>query len=46
MLAGQASLFDDNPSFNVFEQTEEQSTETISYTVNRKKINKKMECFI
>lgn len=38
---GQGSLFEDDPSFNESEQTEEKSTETISYTVNRKKTNKK-----
>ena len=38
---GQGSLFEDDPSFNEPEQTEEQSTETISYTVTRKKTNKK-----
>lgn len=38
---GQGSLFEDDPSFNEPEQTEEQSTETISYSVTRKKTNKK-----
>ena len=38
---GQGSLFEDDPSFNESEQTEEQSTETVSYTVTRKKTNKK-----
>ena len=38
---GQGSLFEDDPSFNEPEQTEEQSTETVSYTVTRKKKNKK-----
>lgn len=37
---GQVSLFEDDPSFNESEQTEKQSTETISYTVTRKKTNK------
>ena len=37
---GQCSLFDDEPSFNDSEQTEEQSTETVRYTVTRS-INKK-----
>ena len=32
---GQASLFDDDPSFNESEHTEEQSQQTISYTVVR-----------
>lgn len=38
---GQVSLFEDDPSFNEHEQTGEQSTETISYSVTRKKKNKK-----
>ncbi|WP_425393923.1 IS66 family transposase [Caryophanon tenue] len=38
---GQVSLFEDDPSFNDPEQTEEQSTETIRYTVTRKSMNKK-----
>ena len=38
---GQVSLFEDDPLFNDSEQTEEQSTETVSYTVVRKKTNKK-----
>lgn len=38
---GQASLFDDDPSFNDSEQTEEQSQQTISYTVVRKVQKKK-----
>lgn len=38
---GQVSLFEDESSFNEPEQTEEQSTETVSYTVTRKKANKK-----
>ena len=38
---GQISLFEDDPSFNEPEQTDEQSTETISYSVTRKKKNKK-----
>ena len=38
---GQVSLFDDEPSFNEPEHTDEQSTETISYTVTRKKTSKK-----
>lgn len=38
---GQGSLFEDDPSFNDFEQTEEQSTETVSYTVVRKVSKKK-----
>lgn len=38
---GQVSLFEDDPSFNEPEQTEEQSTETVSYSVTRKKKNKK-----
>ena len=33
---GQGSLFEDDPSFNEPEQTEEQSSETVSYTVTRK----------
>lgn len=36
---GQCSLFDNDPSFNDSEQTEEQSTETVTYTVTR--LNKK-----
>ena len=32
---GQGSLFDDDPSFNESEHTEEQSQQTISYTVVR-----------
>lgn len=38
---GQTSLFDDDPSFNEPEQTEEQSQQTISYTVVRKVKRKK-----
>lgn len=38
---GQCSLFEDDPSFSDSEQTEEQSTETISYTVIRKVSKKK-----
>ena len=38
---GQVSLFEDDPSFNEPEHTEEQSTETVSYSVTRKKKNKK-----
>ena len=38
---GQCSLFEDAPSFSASEQTEEQSTETISYTVIRKVSKKK-----
>ena len=38
---GQGSLFEDDPSFSDSEQTEEQSTETISYTVIRKVSKKK-----
>ncbi|HJV32341.1 MAG TPA: IS66 family transposase [Bacillales bacterium] len=38
---GQASLFDDDPSFNDSEHTEEQSQQTISYTVVRKIQTKK-----
>lgn len=38
---GQVSLFEDDPSFNEPEQTAEQSTDTVSYTVIRKKTNKK-----
>lgn len=38
---GQGSLFDDDPSFTEPEQTEEQSTETISYSVVRKLHKKK-----
>lgn len=37
---GQCSLFEDDPSFNDSEHTEEQSTATITYTVVRK-LNKK-----
>lgn len=37
---GQGSLFDDNPSFNECEHTEEQSTPTVTYTVVRKLIRK------
>lgn len=40
-LDGQISLFDDDPSFNDSEHTEEQSQQTISYTVVRKVQNKK-----
>ncbi|WP_230198815.1 transposase [Massilibacterium senegalense] len=36
-LDGQGSLFKDDPSFCEPEQTEEQSMETVSYTVVRKK---------
>ena len=38
---GQCSLFDDIPSFNEPEQTEEQSTETVTYTVTRSTKKKK-----
>lgn len=38
---GQCSLFKEDPSFNESEHTEEQSTETVSYTVVRKIRNKK-----
>lgn len=38
---GQRSLFDDDPFFNDSEQTEEQSEQTISYTVVRKIRKKK-----
>ena len=38
---GQGSLFEDDPSFSDSEQTEEQSTETISYIVVRKLHKKK-----
>lgn len=38
---GQTSLFDDDPTFTDSEQTEEQSQQTISYTVVRKTPNKK-----
>lgn len=38
---GQGSLFEDDPSFSDSEQTEEQSTETISYTVVRNVSKKK-----
>lgn len=38
---GQGSLFDEDPSFNDSEHTEEQSTTTITYTVVRKQRNKK-----
>lgn len=38
---GQASLFDDDPSFRDSEHTEEQSQQTISYTVVRKVQKKK-----
>lgn len=38
---GQCSLFDDDPSFNHPEQTEEQSTETVTYTVTRSTKKKK-----
>src|SRR5690606_33645952 len=38
---GQGSLFEDDPSFSDSEQTEEQSTETVSYTVVRKLSKKK-----
>lgn len=38
---GQCSLFEDDPSFSDSEQTEEQSTETVSYTVVRKLSKKK-----
>ncbi len=40
-LDGQISLFDNDPSFNDSEHTEEQSQQTISYTVVRKAQNKK-----
>ena len=38
---GQGSLFEDDPSFSEHEQTDEKSTETVSYTVTCKKANKK-----
>ena len=38
---GQGSLFDDDPSFSESEHTEEQSQQTISYTVVRKFKRKK-----
>ncbi|WP_422655561.1 transposase domain-containing protein, partial [Lysinibacillus sp. UBA6686] len=38
---GQGSLFDDDPSFNESEQTEEQSTPTVTYIVERKLHKKK-----
>jgi transposase len=38
---GQVSLFEDDPSFNESEHTEEQSQQTISYTVERKIQRKK-----
>lgn len=38
---GQCSLFEDDPSFNDPEQTEEQSTSTVTYTVVRKLHKKK-----
>jgi transposase len=38
---GQTSLFDNDPSFNESEHTEEQSQQMISYTVVRKAQNKK-----
>lgn len=38
----QGSLFNDEPSFNKSEQTEEQSTESVTYTVTRS--NKKKKC--
>jgi transposase len=38
---GQGSLFDDDPSFNQPEHTEEQSQQTISYTVVVRSISKK-----
>ena len=38
---GQGSLFEDDLSFSESEQTEKQNTETVSYTVTRKKTNKK-----
>ena len=38
---GQGSLFEDDPSFNESEHTEEQSQQTISYTVVRKVQKKK-----
>jgi transposase len=41
MPEGQGSLFDDDPSFTEPEHTEEQSTETISYSVVRKLHKKK-----
>ena len=37
---GQTSLFDDDPSFNESEHTEEQSTATITYTVTVNYIRK------
>lgn len=40
-IDGQTSLFDDDPSFNEPEQTEEQSQQTVSYTVVRKVQRKK-----
>ena len=42
-LDGQGSLFEDDPSFNDSEQTEEQSTPTVTYTVVRKLHRKKTE---
>lgn len=38
---GQCSLFEDDPSFSDSEHTDEQSTESVSYTVIRKIKNKK-----
>lgn len=38
---GQCSLFEDDPFFNESEQTEEQSTDIITYTVVRKSYKKK-----
>lgn len=38
---GQASLFDDDPSFTDSEHTEDQSIATITYTIVRKKQTKK-----
>lgn len=38
---GQVSLFEDDPSFNDSEQTEQQSTDTVTYTVTRSTKKKK-----
>lgn len=38
---GQCSLFDDDPSFNEPEHTDNQSTETVTYSVTRSKKKKK-----
>lgn len=43
---GQVSLFEDDPPFNDSEQTEEQSTETITYTVTRLNKKEKAQRFI